>query len=116
LILDGTKSVETRTYPIPDEYIGKEMVIIETPGKSAAFKARLIGFVVFGESFEYRSKKEFYQDEKRHCVSPESPWRWQTGTPKWGWPIQSIRRLSKELPAPPRRGIKFTKLIKLPSD
>lgn len=37
LIVDGSKTIETRTYPIPDHYIGKEMILIETPGKIKSF-------------------------------------------------------------------------------
>ncbi len=116
LILEGSKKIETRTYPIPTEYIGKEMLIIETPGKDGEFKARIVGLVKFGPSFAYESRRDFYLDEKRHCVSPSSPWKWQSDKPKWGWPILSVKQFSKEIPAPPKRGIKFTKVVSIPLD
>jgi len=113
LILSGKKTVETRVYPIPPDYIGREMLIIETPGPKGRFKARIVGIIVFGKSFQYKSSAEFYQDKDRHCVSPESPWKWQPGKKKWGWPILQIKQLDKVFPAPPRRGIRFTKDISL---
>ncbi len=113
LILNGEKTIETRTYPIPEQYINKEMAIIETPGKDGDFKARIIGTLVFGKSFCYASKGEFYKDDKKHCVTPDSPWKWEDGKPKWGWPILTVKALSKPRPAPEIKGIKFTKNILL---
>src|SRR4051812_13695267 len=61
LILSGQKTVETRTYPIPRQWISQPMWIIETPGKTGTFKARAIGVVTFGNSFRYKDKKTFYE-------------------------------------------------------
>ncbi len=113
LILEGKKTIETRTYPIPNHYIGKEMVIIETPGKDRKFTARIIGTIVFGESFEYKDKKSFYNDTSKHCVTPDSPWKWIAGASKWGWPVIRKIAFSKERPAPKKRGIKFVKNVHL---
>ncbi|MGZ3797670.1 MAG: hypothetical protein ACXVB1_14965 [Pseudobdellovibrionaceae bacterium] len=113
LILDGSKTIETRTYPIPNAYVGQEMVIIETPGKHGDFKARLVGTVIFGECFKYPNKKDFYQDTLKHRVDPDSEWKWVDGNPKWGWVVTSVTSFSKPLPAPEKKGIKYTKNIKL---
>lgn len=115
LILDGTKTIETRTYPIPSEYIGQEMAIIETPGKDGGFKSRVVGVVRFGESFPYESEKDFYKDSLRHRVTKDSPWRWDAQKPKWGWPILAVVRFDSEIAPPPRRGIKYTRSVLVPT-
>jgi hypothetical protein len=94
------------------------MAIIETPGKSGGFKARVVGIVTFGESFPYENEAQFYRDSKRHLVEKSSPdftWSSGNGKTKWGWPIVSICRYEKELPAELRRGIIFTQAIPLHS-
>lgn len=115
LILTGQKTIETRLYSIPESYIGQKLLIIETPGPAGDFKARVVGFIVFGPSFKYSSAKEFYQDSKKHCVTPESPWHWTEGLNKWGWPIEFVEEFKKSKPAPAKKGIKFTKDIDLAS-
>jgi hypothetical protein len=113
LILSGEKTIETRTYPIPPAYVGKELVIIETPGKTGKFKARMIGLVTFGESFQYPSKAAFYRDAKRHRVTPDSLWAWQEGAPKWGWPIIKVKAFEVERLLQKRAGIRFSTGIQL---
>ena len=43
LLIEGDKCVETRSYPIPEKYVGEDLGLIETPGKDGDFKARIIG-------------------------------------------------------------------------
>ncbi|MFK7827268.1 MAG: hypothetical protein AB8G05_24200 [Oligoflexales bacterium] len=114
LILSGKKTIETRKYPIPEQYIGKELLIIETPGKNGKFKARIVGKVIFGASFEYEAKKAFYEDQKRHCVTKDSIWAWKSDSAKFGWPVEKIELFPSPLPAPVKKGIKFTKNVTLP--
>ncbi len=113
LILDGAKTIETRTYPIPKGFIGKQMAIVETPGKKEKFKARIVGLITFGESFLYEDERDFYKDSARHCVSKNSPWRWTGDKPKWGWPILEVVAFNNEIPAPNRKGIRYTKCIEI---
>ncbi len=113
LILQGAKTIETRTYPIPKKFIGQEMVIIETPGKRGKFKARMIGLIVFGDSFKYESEAAFYNDLERHHVSPDSIWAWQAREPKWGWPVIRVKVFAKESPLQRRPGIKFARAISI---
>ena len=108
LIVSGVKTVETRTYPIPKKYVGRDMVLIETPGKKGKFKARMVALIRFGDSFEYKSKAAFYRDCKSHCVTAGSLWAWQDSVPKWGWPIEIIRIFKKPLSLQKRSGIKFS--------
>lgn len=112
LILNGTKTIETRTYPIPKKYIGVPLLIIETPGKKGDFKARIIGIIQFGNSFRYLNKTEFYKDEKKHKVNASSPWKWTTKG-KWGWKITRVEKFKNPIPAPLKKGIIFTSNIEI---
>ena len=88
-ILSGKKTIETRTYPIPEKYLNVEMAMIETPGKHGKFKARVVAIIKFTDYFQYKSKKSFYADKDKHLVTPDSPWAWQDKE-KWGWKLQII--------------------------
>lgn len=35
------------------------------------FKARIAGIIIFGDSFQYKTKAEFYADSKRHMVTAD---------------------------------------------
>ena len=107
LIVEGKKTIETRTYPIPEKYLDKEMALVETPGKAGKFKSRVIAVIKFTECFQYKTKKEFYADTNRHCVTPDSMWAWNDGE-KWGWKVIIIRQLAISIPMLKRSGIKFT--------
>ncbi len=113
MILSGEKSIETRKYPIPEHLKNKELLIIETPGKEGKFKARIVGKIVFGESFEYKNSRIFYSDSSNHCVTADSIWKWVNGIKKFGWPILEIKKFSNYKEAPKKKGIKFTKNIVL---
>lgn len=113
LLLSGEKVVETRSYPIPDKHIGKELAIIETPGPRGAAeagiaKAQIIGTITFSDSFEYQSRDQWLADRKRHCVSPGDPvYGFKSDTPKFGWVVASVSQLPKPVAAPKKRGIIF---------
>ena len=108
-ILAGNKTVETRTYPLPESYIGKTLLLIETPGKSRTFKSRVIAKFKISRCFLYTSKKAFYRDSKRHLVTPDSLWAWKD-KPKWGWEIDYVKPLKKQIEVT-GIGIKYTKSI-----
>ena len=110
-ILSGKKTIETRTYPIPKAYLGKVLVIVETPGPTGDFKARVVGKIRFSECFQYPSKADFYKDVRKHLVTPESPWAWKD-KPKWAWVIESVEPLNKVVPAG-RIGIRYTKGLRV---
>ena len=95
LILSREKVVETRTYPIPEKFVDTEVLLIETPGRNGRFKARAVAILIFGPSFQYDSEAAFYSDFKRHLVDRMSPWKWNKGKPKFGWPIKSVSLLEK---------------------
>ena len=112
LIIENKKTIETRTYPIPPNYLGQEMALIETPGKTGKFKARIIAIIKFTDCFQYKSKKEFYAQSNLHCVTQDSIWAWHNGK-KWGWPVKVIKILQKPIELKKRGGIKYTKDLAL---
>ena len=97
LILSKKKVVETRTYKIPDKYLGVHLAMIETPGKHGKFKARTVAIIKFTKCFKYKNKEEFYLDKERHLVTPESPWAWGSKA-KWGWEISIIKKIKEPIP------------------
>jgi hypothetical protein len=111
LIVRGEKKLETRTYPLPKKYIGKDLFLVETPGRDGKFKARIVGIIKFEASFEYDSKIRFYKDFERHRVNKSSQWAWKDKA-KWGWPIAKFKAL-KSIPLGKRTGIVFTQRIQI---
>ncbi|MDO9181319.1 MAG: hypothetical protein Q7U04_02870 [Bacteriovorax sp.] len=110
LILSGKKSIETRTYPIPEKYLNQDMLMIETPGKNGKFKARIVAIIKFTECIEYRNKKEFYNDSDKHFVMPDSEWAW-VDKKKIGWKVTVLEIFKLPKLAPTKKGIVFTKNI-----
>ncbi|MGE3263119.1 MAG: hypothetical protein AB7K68_15160 [Bacteriovoracia bacterium] len=120
LIVDGSKTVETRRYPIPSHYLEVPLAIIETPGpkgKSEAqiLKAQVVGIVCFKRSFRYSTAADWRDDFKRHQVSADSQFRFDSKKETWGWEIMSVTKFAKPYPAPSKRGIVFTKSCKISS-
>lgn len=113
LIIDGMKSIETRTYPIPEKYLNQEMLLIETPGREGKFKSRIIGIIKFTDCFLYQNKKQFYLDYEKHFVNENSDWAWEE-RPKYGWNVTVIRKINPPLPFLEKKGIRFTLSITLP--
>lgn len=113
MILSGEKTIETRKYPIPEHLKEVELLIIETPGKEGKFKARIVGKITFGKSFEYLNSKDFYADSSKHCVTPDSIWKWTKDSRKFGWEILKVKKFNKHTEAPKKKGIKFTKNISI---
>ena len=107
-ILSGDKVIETRTYPIPKKYLGETLLLIETPGTKGKFKSRIVGKIVFSRCFQYPSREAFYADVSRHSVTPNSPWAWKSGKPKWGWEIASVAPIKSNHPIKKRLGIRYT--------
>lgn len=110
MILSGRKTVETRKYTLPGKYVGRNLFIVETPGKSGGFRARIVGIVKFGPSFRYQSREHFRGDWRKHRVAPDSYFDWTDLNPKWGWPIVSVVKTS-QVECPGIRGIIFTRAV-----
>ena len=108
LILSGEKTIETRTYPISEKYLNQEMVLIETPRSKGKLKARTRAIIVFEECFQYKNKKEFYEDYECHRVEKGSTWDWKD-KPKWGWKVKVKTLTEKQMVS--QKGIVFTSSI-----
>jgi hypothetical protein len=116
LILEGKKLVETRSYPIPTKYKNVELAIIETPGPDRLVeRAHIIGVVVFSGSIAYESFDEWSSDYKRHLVEPTNTrFRFVEGKQKFGWVVARVEAFSGSVPAPLRKGIRFTAKCPIP--
>lgn len=112
-ILSGEKTIETRTYPIPNKYIGRELILIETPGKRGKFKSRMIGIIRFTRCFRYEKFEDFHRDQERHLVGPDSDWAWNPNKEKWGWETEVIDVFASPKPLQKRSGVRFSTGIKL---
>jgi hypothetical protein len=117
LLIDGTKSVETRSYPLPHKYEGVELALIETPGKYGQFKSHIIGTITFSHSFLYTNQQEWISDNNRHRVEVDDKlYGWNPNKLKYGWVVCDIKKFDKPMSAPKRKGIVFTKNCKVPVD
>ena len=109
LLIDGDKCVETRSYPLPEKYEGEELALIETPGKSGDFKARIIGIITFSHSFKYPNEQAWIDDNNRHKVgNTDKDYGWKTDKDKYGWVVSNKIKFDYTQPAPAKKGIIFT--------
>ena len=109
LLVNKEKCVETRSYPLPEKYIGEELAIIETPGKSGGFKARIIGAITFSHSFKYPNKQTWEDDYLRHLVkNNDNMFGWNEDKDKYGWVVSNVTKLDEPQSAPEKKGIIFT--------
>ena len=119
-LLKGLKTIETRSYKLPESLKNVELAIIETPGSSGKklagiLKARIIGTIIFEDSFEYKTKKQWLSDYSRHLVEPDNRlFAYSTKNEKWGWIVKSTIRLDRSVPPPTKRGIILAKNCKVP--
>ena len=114
LLINEVKSVETRSYPLPEKYVGEEIALIETPGRYGRFKARIIGTITFSHSFKYPDQRAWQDDYNRHCVAVDDPvYNWKDDKPKYGWVVSKVTKFDKPLDIRKRKGIIFTSGIKL---
>lgn len=109
LLINGQKTVETRSYRLPQRLEGVELAVIETPGKSAKFKSRIIGTIVFSHSFQYQNEGHWAFDYERHCVHITNEYGWKSNKPKFGWVVQSVSKLDCPVDPPEKRGIVYVK-------
>ena len=109
LLINGLKTVETRSYPLPKKYEGVELALIETPGKYGQFKSRIIGTVTFSHCFQYPDEQAWKDDYNRHKVEETDEfYAWNNNKPKYGWAVSQITKFDQPVPAPKKKGIIFT--------
>jgi len=113
LLINGLKSVETRSYHLPLKYEGVELYLVETPGKLGKFKARVIGTITFSHSFKYSTKTDWINDHNRHLVSQNDPLYSWNDKPKYGWVVCSVKKFDEPLDISGKRGIIFTNNLTL---
>lgn len=112
-LLDGEKTVETRSYPLPEKYRNQPLAMIETPGprgkkEAGITEARITGIITFSDSFQYKTRKQWLADRNRHCVAPDDPhFGFKLDKEKWGWVVASVEKFERPLLAPKKRGIVF---------
>lgn len=110
LIASGAKKIETRSYVLPPEIVGQEVVLLETkasidcksalPDQLTGIEAaergvRIAGKVIFGPSFPYPDAQAWEADEARHRVAKDSPYGWagaaaHNKTPIHAWPVVRV--------------------------
>jgi len=101
-LLDGSKSLETRSYPLPNDLLGKEIAVWET-GREGVEEA-FVGSVVFDRCDEYRNKEEWISDQKSHLVDVHSEqFGWTEGERKFKWRVKGARTFVKNITPPPCR-------------
>lgn len=108
LLINSEKCVETRSYALPDKYVGEELALIETPGKKGKFKARIIGTITFSHSFQYDNMQEWISDYNRHKVPEDSEFGWKEDKDKYGWVVAEVVKFDTYYEAPKHKGIIFT--------
>lgn len=114
LLINGKKTIETRSYSLPDKYYGVELAVIETPGphgkaEANILKARIIGTITFDRCFQYESKTHWLSDFSKHLVLPNDDlYKFDPQKEKWGWRVKSVRKFKAYKEAPKRKGIVFT--------
>lgn len=114
LLIDGEKAVETRSYHLPEKYMGETLALIETPGKRGKFKSRIIGTITFSHSFKYPDKQSWIDDYNRHKVSEDDKdYGWNDTKQKYGWVVSNITKLENPVDPPAKRGIIFVNGCKL---
>ena len=79
-ILDGSKSIETRSYPLPDDLLGQSIMLCEsTPGIDSVSSVKdvvsagqadllMIGEIIVSACTEYTSQESFDKDRTLHLV------------------------------------------------
>lgn len=119
-LLNGSKTIETRSYQLPESLKNIELAVIETPGpngkkNAGILKARIIGTIIFEDSFQYKTKKQWLSDHNKHLVEPDDElFAYTSKKEKWGWSIKSFTKLDKPVPPPTKRGIILAKNCKVP--
>lgn len=106
LLLEGKKEVEARAYSLPQDLLGRSILLLESTTAQDSIQSGLadrfqtssiIGTVIFSEIIEYTSEEQFRMDEASHLVPAESPFGWRIGTERlYGWKIQDTKLVEEK--------------------
>jgi len=88
IILDGSKTVETRNGPSLRPYVGRRVGIVRT-GKGK--KALLVGYMTISSEIKYSSPQEFNRDVGKHHVGKDTG-SYNGGT-KYGYVIKDVKKI-----------------------
>lgn len=107
-LVDGDKTVETRSYPLPAGLVGRSIEVMESkPGEDGvsclgdtveALCAGLsvVGRVTFCSSDAYSNRDAWAADESRHLVSPTSEgYGWKGPKSVFAWTVGEVTAYSK---------------------
>jgi len=112
-ILDGAKTIETRSYPLPQALISKKIVILRSEmgiegvssisdsdeiivvstrkGGRGRSPLERLGWCTFVQSFRYTNKDSFENDVSSHLVDDASKYGWTQqqlyDRPMYGWVV-----------------------------
>lgn len=107
-LLDGKKTIETRSYKLPEALLGKKIFIMQTPsgkvGQSALgenvdlqeteYGPRIAGWCIFESIVEYMDKRQFENDEPMHLVDEASGYGWKDCTKSlFGWIVSDFEKI-----------------------
>jgi len=116
MLLNGTKTIETRSYPLPADLLGKTIYILEsrptlnngTPHScvpneiltgeltdedhfiSIEDYVTLIGKCTFESCKTYDNYGLFHLDRSEHCVPEESIFDYKSGSVVYGWVVEDV--------------------------
>lgn len=115
LIIEGKKTIETRTYPLPENRKNIPIALIETPGprgkkEAGIAKARIIGVIQFTGCKRYESATAWKKDFRRHRVPlNDRQYRFDPNKEKWGWDVTVLEDYNTPISTPEIRGIVWTR-------
>ena len=114
LILDGSKTVEVRQYPLPPDLLHQKVYLLQSPSPSNAATNKsqvpdkvelveqdslsLVGWCRFDSVRQYTSQQAFREDQSLHRIPDDHPLGWPITThepekstlPLYGWHIASL--------------------------
>ena len=130
MVLEGSKTIETRTYDLPPELIGRPLVLLATPEDSGApgtsgladvvtFRgaATILGLVTFDDVIQWDSRETWAKDCDRHGVpdvddGPYANYVWREDdaaepgkSTMRGWVVSEVIPLPKPVESPPMRRV-----------
>ena len=127
MVLDGSKTIETRTYDLPAELIDRPLVLLATPEHSGSAghsgladvvtdrgAATILGLVTFGGVVEWESREAWSRDREKHGVpdDDDGPYVWREddaakpGTSSLrGWTVSEVIPLPTPVQSPPMRRV-----------
>lgn len=109
LIATGQKTIETRSYHIPEHLLNTEIAIVATGGA-----ARVIGSMVVSGCSKYTDENQFRLEFASHLVARGSTFDWSDEKPKYRWHICDARFFSEQIDAPSRTGMVWRKDCQVP--